>query len=71
MKFTPETEERVVWTADEHMAYYNLPSQLAQHWSYVHELNGYLMEHVKIITNEFVTRRPLNPPAQEFHMTII
>ena len=66
MKFARETEE-VAWTTDEHMAYCNLPNQLVQHWSCVHELNGYLMELVRSLSIGYrVARFPLNPMAPEF-----
>ena len=66
MKFTKEAA-KVAWTADDHMAYYNLPPQMIQHWSYVHELNGYLIELVRLLSIEYrVAMRPLNPLAQSY-----
>ena len=66
MKFTRETAE-VVWTADEHMAYCNLPPQMIQHWTCVHELNSCLMELVRSLSiGHRVATFPLNPLAPEF-----
>ena len=67
MNFTQEAVEKVVWTADQHMAYYNLPPMMVQHWSYVHELNGYLMDVVCILTERYrAVKQPLNPLAPEY-----
>ena len=66
MKFTKEAA-KVAWTADDHMAYCNLPPQMIQHWSYVYELNGYLMELVRSLSIGYrVAMRPLNPLAQSY-----
>ena len=66
MKFARESA-KVVWTADEHMAYYNLPPQMVQHWTYVHELNGYLMELVRSLSIGYrAAIFPLNPLAPVF-----
>ena len=48
MKSTEETQ-KVVWMADQHMEYYNLPQYMVQHWTYVHELNGTLTDLVKFL----------------------
>ena len=67
MNFTQEAVEKVVWTADQHMAYYNLPPTMVQHWSYVHELNGYLMDVVRFLTRGHRDEtQPLNPLAPEY-----
>ena len=66
MKFTKEAA-KVVWTADDHMVYCNLPPQMIQHWSYVYELNGYLMELVCSLSIGYrVDIRPLNPLDQSY-----
>ena len=67
MKFTTEAAEKVAWTADEHMVYYNLPPMMVQHWTHVHELNGYLMELVRVLSiGHRTANRPLNPLASEY-----
>ena len=49
------------------MAYYNLPPTMVQHWSYVYELNGYLMDVVRFLTRGHRdATQPLNPLAPEY-----
>jgi len=67
MNNTTESAEKVIWTANQHMAYYNLPPMMVQHWSYVHDLNGYLMDIVRFLTRGYrTTTQPLNPLAPEY-----
>ena len=64
MKFTQKAAE-VMQTVDDHMVYCNLPPQMIQHWTYVHELNGYLMEIVRTLSIGYrAAMWPLNPLAQ-------
>ena len=67
MNFTTESAEKVVWTADGHMEYYNLPPMMIQHWTNVQELNGYLMDLVRFLSIGYrAANRPLNPLASEY-----
>ena len=67
MNSPKDMDQKVMWTADHHMAYYNLPPMMVQHWSYVHELNGYLMDVVRFLSHRYSTvKRPLNPLAPEY-----
>ena len=67
MKFTIEAAEKVVWTANEHIAYCNLPLMMVQYWSYVYELNGYLMDLVCVLSIGYrATKRLLNLLAPEY-----
>ena len=64
MKVTERAAEQVIWTASDHMAYYNLPSHMIQHWTYVHELNETLKDLVKFLAVGYTAaNRPLNPTA--------
>lgn len=66
MKFAAKTAEKVAWTTDQHMACCNLPPAMMQHWTYVYELNGYLMELVRYSSIGYrVANFPLNPLAPE------
>ena len=66
MKFTAKTAEEVVWTTDQHIANCNLPPTIMQHWTYVHELNDYLIELVRSLSIGYrVDNFPLNPLAPE------
>ena len=63
MKFTQEAQ-KVLWMADHHMTYCNLPSHMVQHWTCVHELNGALTDLVKFLAIGYkANKRPLNPLA--------
>ena len=60
MKSTEETQ-KVVWIADQHMEYYNLPQYMVQHWTCVYELNGTLTDLVKFLAISYkVAIRLLN-----------
>ena len=62
MKFAERVAEQVIWTASDHMAYYNLPPYMIQHWTYVHELNETLKDLVKFLAvGHTAANRPLNP----------
>ena len=67
MNCAKDKAETVMWTTDQHMAYYNLLPMMVEHWSYVHELNGYLMDVVRFLSTGYKTgKQPLNPLAPEF-----
>ena len=67
MNCAKDKAETVMWTTDQHMAYYNLPPMMVEHWSYVHELNGYLMDVVRFLSTGYKTgKQPLNPLAPEY-----
>ena len=54
--------------ANKHIAYYNLPLKIIQHWLHAHKLNSYLIELVlEIVIGYRVANRLLNPLAPE-HM---
>ena len=71
MKFCNEAVDQVLWTATNDMAYFNLPVQMAQHWTNVHELNGALVDVIKFLAKDFKVRHwPLNPTAPLFDATV-
>ena len=68
MKFTAEVAEKVAWTADKHMEYHNLPPIVVQHSTHAYELNGYLIDLVRVLSAGYRTaKRLLNLLASE-HM---
>ena len=70
MNLPKEAEQKVMWMADQHMAYYNLLPMMVQHWSYAHELNSYLIEVVQFLSHGCsAEKRPLNPLAPEYIYT--
>ena len=73
MKF-PEATQNVLWTVDQHMAYFNLPPFMVQHMTQVQELNGSLIELIKFLTARYIEEQKplvvkqssLNPLADLF-----
>ena len=71
MKFRNDEVDQVLWTATNDMACYNLPSQIVQHWTYVHELNGALVDVCKFLVSDFKVKQwPLNPMAPTFESNV-
>ena len=73
MKF-PESTQQMLWTADQHMAYFNLLPYMVQHMMQVQELNGSLIELIKFFTTKYIEEQKplvakqssLNPLADPF-----
>ena len=50
--------------AHNHITYYNLPPYMIQHWIYVHELNGTLVDLIKFLAPGYrAAQQQLNPMA--------
>lgn len=70
MKFCNEAVDPVAWTATNDMVYYNLPAQMVQHYTNVHEFNGTLVDIIKFLARDFKVRHwPLNPTAPSYDAT--
>ena len=73
MKFA-EPIQQLIWTADQHMAYFNLPPFMVQHMMQVQELNRNLIELIKFLTTKYIEEQKplvvkqseLNPLAEPF-----
>ena len=73
MKFA-EPIQQLLWTADQHMVYFNLPPFMVQHMMQVQELNGNLIDIIKFLTAKYideqkplvVQKSTLNPLTEPF-----
>ena len=73
MKFADPIQQ-LLWTTDQHMAYFNLPPILVQHMMQVQDLNGSLIDLIKFLTEKYIAKQnplvvkqsDLNPLATPF-----